>query len=209
MAGGAAGRCTVLMVSPSPTVSVGQWRELMTQVPAPEHRRIEGLRRPQDRLNSATGWQLLHRLTTSHGTTLQRDADGRPRCTPPADVSLSHSGSWVGVALCPDGRVGIDVETVRDVSPSLSRRALSAQELSWLHQAPPGRSRDQRFFRLWTAKEAFLKATGVGLASDPRSVTIDCSSEEPVLLGHEEAWTFSASSPADGVCATLCVELAP
>lgn len=209
MADGAAGRCTVLLVAPSPTLSVGQWRALMAQVPAAEHPRIDGLRRPQDRLNSATGWRLLHRLSRSHGTTLQRGADGRPRCTPPADVSLSHSGSWVGVALCPDGRVGIDVETVRDVSPSLARRALSTHELSWIHQVPPGRSRDHRFFRLWTAKEAFLKATGVGLTSDPRSVTIDCTAEEPVLLGQEEAWTFSASAPADGVCATVCVERAP
>ena len=179
----------------------------MTEVPASERPRIEGLRRPQDRVNSATGWQLLHRLARSHGAAgVRRDRDGRPRSDPPLDLSLSHSGRWVGVALCKTGRVGLDVETVREVSPSLARRCLSGPELAWLQQVAPGPARNHRFFRLWTAKEAFLKATGVGLATDPRSITLDCTDGDPVLLRRNPGWTFSASSPAEGVCVTVCVE---
>ncbi|MEJ7775687.1 MAG: 4'-phosphopantetheinyl transferase superfamily protein, partial [Nocardioidaceae bacterium] len=97
-------------------------------------------------------------------------------------MSLSHSGGWIAVAACETGRIGIDVEVLRDVTPSLERRCLSAVELAWLDRAQPGVPRSLRFSRLWTAKEAYLKATGVGLAADPRTVSIDHTGDEPRLL---------------------------
>ncbi|CAA9381324.1 MAG: hypothetical protein AVDCRST_MAG75-979 [uncultured Propionibacteriaceae bacterium] len=89
---------------------------------------------------------------------------------------------------------------------SLTRRCLSAAELAWLEQGRPGAARELRFFRLWTAKEAYLKAIGVGLATDPRQITIDHTSGEPRLQGSAaERWRFACSTPAPGVCLTVCV----
>lgn len=95
----------------------------MHAVPVAERPRIERLHRWEDRQDSAIGWQLLQRLAGDSG--LRRRDSGRPECDPPLDVSLSHSGGWIAAAASESGRVGVDVETVRDVSPSLARRCLS------------------------------------------------------------------------------------
>ena len=197
----------VLVVEPCRDLSVAAWDQLLSGLPLTERSRIEALRRWQDRLNSATGWHLLHRLAHQHGATVHRAADGRPRADPPLDLSLSHSDRWTAVALSRAGRIGIDVEAVRSVTTALARRCLSGHELAWLDDVEPGTCRSHRFFQLWTAKEAYLKATGVGLAVDPRDVSIDCANGEPVLLGEAtDSWEFSYASPAAGVCITVCAE---
>ena len=74
-------------------------------------------------------------------------------------VSLSHSGDFVACALA-DTPVGIDVEVKREVKPSLFK-ALNADELEFLNTKE---DKDSAFLKIWTAKEAYLKITGEGLA---------------------------------------------
>lgn len=203
-------RDTVLVTQRCPDLSPAVWSELRARLPLTERLRIETLQRAQDRRNSTAAWLLLHQLAGDRGATVHRAPSGRPGAKPPLDVSLSHSGDWIGVALCEAGRIGVDLEKLRPVSSSLVRRCLTVGELAWLHEVQPGTERSHRFFRLWTAKEAFLKATGVGLSMDPREISIDCSGEEPVLLGDSGgSWRFFAASPEAGVCVTVCVERRP
>jgi 4'-phosphopantetheinyl transferase len=71
--------------------------------------------------------------------------------------NLSHSGDMVAVAVSCGRRVGIDIEKIRDnISESdLSTRFFSDTEIAAIHT--------ELFFRIWTRKEAFLKATGDGI----------------------------------------------
>lgn len=121
------------------------------------------------------------------------------------DVSLSHSGGWIAAATTCSGRVGVDIEAARPVSPALARRCLADSELAWWEQAPVGRARTLRFLRLWTAKEAYVKATGAGLGTDPRDVPIDVSGERP-MLAHDAtaAWEIRGWSPAPDTWLTVC-----
>ncbi|MGC5015655.1 4'-phosphopantetheinyl transferase family protein [Streptosporangium sp. DT93] len=96
-----------------------------------------------------------------------RDDSGRPCLLPPdgrpvPDFNLSHSDSWALVAVAPPGaRVGVDVERVRGGFDHLemARRFYQPEEVDRLPDAGP-----EGFFRLWTAKEAYIKASGAGLA---------------------------------------------
>ena len=205
----AVGQETAVVVQRCPELSATGWDELLSGLPDTDRIRIEKLHRSVDRQNSATGWHLLHQLGRDWGVTVRRAASGRPCADPPVDASMSHSGRWVAVALCRTGRIGIDVETVRPVTPSLAERCLSPDELAWMKEVEPGAAQNHRFFRLWTAKEAFLKATGVGLSADPRRIRIDCAGEEPVMIGRAaQAWRLSCASPAAGVCVSVCMERA-
>jgi len=201
-------RAELVVVQRGPELPPPAWQELLSGLPLTERRRIEGMRRWEDRQDSAMGWQLLHQLAAERGVSLRRSANGRPCCDPPVDVSLSHGGGWIAVAASETGRIGIDVETLREVPPALARRCLSAAELAWVEQAP-WTPPSLRFFQLWTAKEAHLKAIGVGLAVDPRDISIDCTGVEPRIGGAAAGrWRLSASTPAPGVCVTVCSELA-
>ncbi|MFS8064233.1 MAG: 4'-phosphopantetheinyl transferase family protein, partial [Luteimonas sp.] len=98
---------------------------------------------------------------------LVRDAHGRPRLRAPltaCDISWSHSGEGLLVALGRDMDVGIDLERLR-LRPralAVAERYFTAGELAWL-QAQVADIRDEAFLRLWCAKEAVLKAHGRGL----------------------------------------------
>ncbi len=121
------------------------------------------------------------------------------------DVSLSHSGGWIAAASTRSGCVGVDIETARPVSPALARRCLADSELAWWEEAPVGHARTRRFLRLWTAKEAYVKATGAGLSTDPRDIEVNASGERPVLA-HDAtvAWQLCGWSPAPDTWLTVC-----
>lgn len=83
----------------------------------------------------------------------------------PASVSfnVSHSGRHGLIALADRGRLGVDVEprSARRNLDVLIGEALTPAEQSRLAGAGPNRRR-QLFFRLWTLKEALVKALGTG-----------------------------------------------
>ncbi len=87
----------------------------------------------------------------------------------PLGISISHSGNFVAAALN-SGEVGIDIETFRDVSVSVINRALNEEEREYLCLSGERESLSaesigaERFFELWTAKEAYVKFTGEGLS---------------------------------------------
>lgn len=99
---------------------------------------------------------------------LVRDGFGRPRLTPPLarhDVSWSHSGDGLLIALGEEVALGIDLEQLkpRPRALDLARRYFAASEAAWLATLPEA-ARESAFVRLWCAKEAVLKARGRGLA---------------------------------------------
>lgn len=79
--------------------------------------------------------------------------------------SLSHGGGMAGVALAAQGDLplGLDLEARgRRISPEIARRYFAPAEIAAL-EALPGAGRAEALVRLWTLKEAFVKATGRGL----------------------------------------------
>jgi 4'-phosphopantetheinyl transferase len=95
----------------------------------------------------------------------------------PVGVSfnLSHTDGITGVAasLRADWAIGFDLEPVaRTVELSVANRFFSAQETTWLN-ALPAPKRPEGFLRLWTLKEAFIKATGKGLTQDLAAFSFD------------------------------------
>ena len=92
-------------------------------------------------------------------------AHGKPRLadeSPPLRFNLSHSADLALVATCADAEVGVDIEQVkprRDLN-GIAKRVFTAAERQEV--AAGG---EPAFYRHWVAKEAFVKATGRGVAS--------------------------------------------
>ena len=83
----------------------------------------------------------------------------------PLSFNLSHSHGLALYAIACGRQVGVDLERIRpDISHDrIARRFFSTREIAAL-TALPGEQRNRMFFYLWTSKEAFIKATGEGLA---------------------------------------------
>lgn len=84
-----------------------------------------------------------------------------------ASFNLSHSRGMVAVAIAADCEVGIDVEALaRRVSDdaAIARRHFTPGEQAALERRADPEERRRTFLAFWTAKEAFIKATGRGLS---------------------------------------------
>lgn len=78
--------------------------------------------------------------------------------------NLSHAHGRALIAVSRAQEIGVDLERVRSDVPveNLSRRFFTQSEHSIIMQSDP-EQRSTRFFRYWVAKEALLKAQGIGL----------------------------------------------
>lgn len=97
---------------------------------------------------------------------------GRPSIAD-VSVSVSHTGDRVAVALGHNCSVGIDVECRQRGGnfTKLVPLTLTVRERHEVERLQPP-ARRLAFLDLWTAKEAVLKALGVGLNLSPRRVEV-------------------------------------
>jgi len=126
--------------------------------------------------------------------------------------NLSHSSGLVVYAMARDRNLGIDVEHVRadSTGEDIARRYFSAREVSELRVLPP-EARGEGFFHCWTRKEAYLKATGMGLQIPLDSFSVSLLPDMPAqfLGGVEACWHLAAYHPADGYVAAVVYDGAP
>src|SRR5262245_56375904 len=105
---------------------------------------------------------------------------GRPEfVAPPGVAPVEFSiATRDGLAVCAVGSgcaVGADVESLDNAGEeplAVAREVCSAAELRRLLSLPPRRRR-AAFVRMWTLKEAVLKAKGVGLLVPPSHLTVE------------------------------------
>ncbi|RLB64448.1 MAG: hypothetical protein DRH08_09585 [Deltaproteobacteria bacterium] len=104
-------------------------------------------------------------LRFNYGPSGKPALEGQPTDGPA--FNLAHSGRWGLCAVTRGIEVGVDIENVdRQLDyEKLAAHFFSASERNWL-QASSALRRRRNFFRIWTRKEAWLKAKGSGF-SDP------------------------------------------
>jgi len=110
-----------------------------------------------------------------------RGGGGRPSLAPPFDAggldfNLAHTQGLVVLAVARGLRFGIDVERYdKKVPLAAARRYFSHPEVAALESLPSA-AQPRRFLRLWTLKEAYLKAIGSGISGGLGSATFHIDS---------------------------------
>jgi 4'-phosphopantetheinyl transferase len=94
------------------------------------------------------------------------------------EVSVSHSGDLIGVALGTVAPLGLDVEQVRAIEASVASLVLTPSEERQVRSAAD-------FIMYWTRKEAVVKATGDGLRRPLTEITVTAPTEPARVVG----WT--------------------
>jgi 4'-phosphopantetheinyl transferase len=114
--------------------------------------------------------------------------------------NLSHTRGFVACAVTVDSEIGIDVETLarNPAELDIAERFFSPTEVAMLRGTAPDRQHDT-FFRLWTLKEAYIKATGEGLS---RALDSFSFALEPVSISfnpddadESSRWQFTEQRP--------------
>jgi 4'-phosphopantetheinyl transferase len=144
-------------------------------------------------------------------------AKGKLHLTPPHGglrFNVSHSGEWACLALTRDREVGVDVEQHRPLRHDLfgiADRFFAPAEVAAL-RAVPASDQEPAFFRIWSRKEAYIKATGEGVSAGLDTFEVSSGEEAAVTLrvyGHPEEdqrWMMRSLDAAPGYAAAICIE---
>ena len=116
--------------------------------------------------------------------------------------NVSHSHELALFAFARDREVGVDIEYVRSVAEAeqIAGRYFSAQERDTLRDLPPRRMYEQ-FFIYWTRLEAYLKASGMGLAGAESQGLLSPENTALSLCG-----PIYSVQPAPGYVAALALQ---
>ena len=184
-----------------------------------ERARAERFAFPRDarRFTAAHGWLRIVLgavLGTPPVDVALTDGPGKPGLAeggqPCFNLSRSAGLALIAVAPC---EVGVDVEHAAgdDVNfgLDLARVACTAAERAQLHRLPrPAWA--QALLRGWTVKEAFLKATGLGLAFPPDQVEVGTDEADGVVpvwaAGNPPRWSARRLQPAPGYVGAVVAE---
>ena len=117
--------------------------------------------------------------------------------------NLSHSGIWAvcAVAGC---EVGCDVEQVAPIDLKLARRFLP-EEAEDIYAQPTEAEKLDLFYRYWTLKESFMKATGLGLQLPLDAFRIVRGEKISVVQSVDDrAFSFREFTALSGYKCALC-----
>jgi 4'-phosphopantetheinyl transferase len=152
---------------------------------ADERERAARFRFPEDRARFTLGRALARKAL---GHFLARDPAsieltlterGRP-VLPQEELAfnITHAGDLVAVAVAKNARVGIDIERVeRKVDlMGVGEKILSEEDFARFC-ALADEEKAAAFFRIWTRKEAYLKATGAGITDGLKEISVSFEAE--------------------------------
>ena len=162
--------------------------------------RLDRLRFDEDKKRSLCGYMLAVRaLSEMSGMpesdiVISEDENGKPFCeSSNLYFSISHSGDFAVCAVS-EKNIGVDIEKIRKVNMQSARRFASDEELVYIFGHLPEKAEFEsdckdtleRFFEVWTKKEAYGKMIGSGICYDMKGVDIDdavCFREDGYVIG--------------------------
>lgn len=141
-----------------------------------------------------------------------RPAIAGPACAPALEFNISHSADLVMLGVTAGRTLGLDVESfeARDADIAGLDRYFAAEESASLLSLQP-RERRRRFFELWTLKESYIKARGMGLAIPLDAFRFELTGERGLTLhmrtglgDSPQHWRLWLLAPRPGYLAAVC-----
>lgn len=125
--------------------------------------KIDSLKNNKDKKLSLAG-EILAKKAVSEILSLNKEElqiknlpDGKPYLENISlNLSISHSGDF---AVCAVSKkpVGIDIQLKRDISLEVAKKFCNQDELNYINSSNTKNEQQNRFYEIWTAKEAGFK----------------------------------------------------
>lgn len=152
------------------TAAMKQVERWLNLVPQDRTERIARFRHWQDQWRSLAGDRLVRNvLREQYGISEERnvhhcDAYGKPALIgQEVQYNVSHSGDWVTAAFHATEPVGIDIEQIGEADMQVAETMFARSEYEALCRTPL-HDRARCFYAIWTGKESYIKALGLGLS---------------------------------------------
>ena len=123
--------------------------------------------------------------------------------------NLSHSAEQLLVAVAWNCRVGVDVEHYKSRVNliGLVNKCFAEAEMSYWNQLPDN-EKNQAFYRFWTRKEAFVKATGHGIVLGLDQCVVNPEKpvefiSVPMQCGKASIWSIQDLELGEGACGAI------
>lgn len=191
----------------------------MAELPAEERRQAQGFHFEEDRAAYVVAHVMLRRVLRAHlrgeAPSIVRNPLGRPELAPRVaggptpSFNLTHIRGFAACAISDASPIGIDAE---DIRRPIDIAELAARWYAPLEQRLLAQSRGERrvamFFRIWTLKEAILKATGHGLRIEPNRFAVDPRRLQTMIpegLGIPIHWQLAELVPAPYIRLALAI----
>ena len=114
---------------------------------------------------------------------------------PDIHFNFSHTHGMVLCAVSDEGEVGADVEELRPAPLQVMRKVFHPEEIQYVLGDNMTEGRSERFFEIWTKKEAYTKYLGTGLVIETDQInTLDKNLEHSFLMFRESSYQMSVCS---------------
>ncbi len=138
---------------------------------------------------------------------------GKPVVARGPEFNLSHSHNIALLAVTTQGSVGIDIEEVdpRTEIAGIARSFFTAAETEELLALKTHEEQVERFYRLWTCKEAYLKARGTGISAGLNKCELSFDNDNarivvPAEPAETKRWQIRMLAAPVGYIAAVCAE---
>jgi 4'-phosphopantetheinyl transferase len=143
-----------------------------------------------------------------------------PRPAPPLEFNISHAADLILLGVTTGRDLGVDTEGLEARAADIDglARYFAPQESAALLALPPS-ERLRRFFELWTLKEAYIKARGMGLSIPLNAFRFELTERrlslhmQPELGDSPDRWRvwqlFLRPDYVTAICATRGEDLSP
>ena len=187
-------RCEVINIR---TVSNDEYRDISARQSDELKKRLENCGE-DDVKRTLAGRLLLERMIKriygKERFEINYNRNGKPLCDF-CFFSISHSGDFAAVAVS-DNQVGVDIQIPGGFKKREKYMLFSPAENEFVNAKDP----ENRFYTLWTRKEAYIKAEG-GILSDAAKISLVCGGELKEKL---EEYRFETEKTESYYLAVCC-----
>ncbi len=131
------------------------------------------------------------------------------------DFNLSHSNNYFCFGIAKKGKVGIDIEKIKELDSldSIINNYMHNDEKVFIYNNSNSKSEQLiKFYTIWTRKEAFLKLIGIGITTElslinmsPNNKTISIDNLQGIDISYRKVniYTWTNNDFVLSVCSNL------
>lgn len=182
------------------------------ELSAKRRKKIDQLRFRKDKRLSLCAGILLDRGLMKYGlrekdVEIMTGENGKPYLMNHQEIhfNLSHSEN-MAMAVFAASPVGCDIEFIEDVNLKLAHRFFAPSEYNFIISQEGEEQKREAFYRLWTLKESFMKATGLGMKLPLKEVCFDLDDEIRISQGVNDNKYWFEEYEFEGYRGAVCCQ---